>query len=349
MKTTNAKTKALQTPAVPVLDKDPIKTQTKPTSARRQKPKVSHAEATKLNIHGDDNGPLEEREPEYCPPKSTPLPYESDVFPDGCLDYDILKEPSLMRAWQNCYRNPVDENGISLKEKQFEAEFAKAHKNAEEKILKQMEEMEWTIGDVPETFKNLRLKESAGQRKDIINKNVNKNSVPPGKGPATITSRKAVSALSVAPKAPLAAAKLSGMATTSKTGTSFLARGKKVAAPVPVNPSAMRHIAAAAASKSTIGYTKGRSASSALKMRTVGLPLPSSNLSDGSDTTITPTSYAQKQGLEAENEDWRRLTFLGVFDADDEDLEPGLRGVLPECLRRDEDAEVDFVMTLPGI
>ena len=41
--------------------------------------------------------------------------------------------------------------------------------------------------------------------------------------------------------------------------------------------------------------------------------------------------------------------FLGVFDTDDEDLEPGLRGVLPDCLRRDEDAEVDFVMTLPGI
>lgn len=41
--------------------------------------------------------------------------------------------------------------------------------------------------------------------------------------------------------------------------------------------------------------------------------------------------------------------FLGLFDADDEDPEPGLRGVLPDCLRKDEDAEVEFVMALPGI
>jgi hypothetical protein len=41
--------------------------------------------------------------------------------------------------------------------------------------------------------------------------------------------------------------------------------------------------------------------------------------------------------------------FQGIFDTDDEDLESGLRGVLPDCLRKGEDAEVDFVMTLPGI
>jgi hypothetical protein len=349
MKTTNAKTKAFQTPAAPILDKDPVKTQTKPTSARRPKSKVSHAETIKLNIHGDESGPLEEREPEYCPPKPTPLPYESDVFPDGCLDYDILKRPNLMRGWQNYYRNPVDENGISLKEKQFEAECAKARKDAEEKILKQMEEMEWTIGDVPETFKNLHINDGDDQGKDMINKQVNKSSVPHSKGPATVASRKAAFALSVAPKAPLTVAKLSSGAATSKKGTSFLACGKKPAAPVPVNPSAMRHTAAAVASRSTIGYTKGRSASSVLKMRVGGLPRSTSNLSNGSDTTITPSSYAQKQGPEVGNEDWRRLMFLGMFDTDEEDLEPGLRGVIPDCLRRDEDAEVEFIMTLPGV
>jgi len=349
MKTTNAKTKAFQTPAATVLDKDPLKTQTKPTSARRLKQKISHAEAIKLNIHGDDNGPLEEREPEYCPPKPKPLPYESDVFPDGCLDYDILKGPNLMRGWQNYYLNPVDENGVSLKEKQFEAECAKAHKDAEEKILKQMEEMEWAVGDVPETFNNLHIKDGNNQGEDIVNKKVNKSSVPPSKGPATITSRKAASALSVAQKAPLAAAKTTNNALAPKTATSFLVRGKKTAVTAPINPSAMRHTAAAAASRSTIGYTKGRSASSVLKMRPGGLARSTSNLSDGSDTTITPSSYAQNQGSEVGNDDWRRLMFLGLFDTDDEDLEPGLRGALPDYLRKDEDAEEDFVMTLPGI
>ncbi len=345
MKTTNAKTKVFQTPAAPILDKDPIKTQMKPTSARRPKPKISPAETIKLNIHGDDNGPLEEREPEYCPPKKTPLPYESDVFPDGCLDYDILKGPNSVRVWQNYYHNPVGDNGVSLKEKQFEEEFARAQKDAEEKILKQMEEMEWIVGDVPETFTSLRIKDRGDQGKETVNK----SSMAPSKGPATIASRKAASALSVAPSAPLATSKSSSTATTSRKGTSFMARGRKTTAPAPVNPSAMHHTAAAAASRSTIGYTKGRSASSVLKMRTGGLPRSTSNLSDGSDTTITPTSYAQKEDPEARNDDWRRLMFLGVFDTDDEDLEPGLRGVLPDSLKRDEDAEVDFVMTLPGI
>lgn len=349
MKTTNAKTKAFQMPAAPLVDKDPLKMQTKPPSTRRPKPKVLHAETIKLNIHDDDNGPLEEKEVEYCPPKPTPLPYESDVFPDGCLDYDILKGPNMMRGWQSYYHNPVDENGVSLKEKQFEEECAKAHRDAEEKILKQVEELDWTIGDVPETFKNLNIKDTDEERIKAATKKVNRSSAAPNKGPTTIASRKAASALSVPTKAPLAAPKTTNTATVTKKSTSFLARGKKVTAPTPVNPLPMRYTAAAAASKSTIGYTKGRSASSVLKMRTGGLPRSMSNLSDGSDTTITPTSYAKKQSLEGGNDDWRRLMFLGIFDTDDEDLEPGLRGILPDCLRKDDDAEEDFVITLSGI
>jgi len=254
-----------------------------------------------------------------------------------------------MRGWQNYYLNPVDENGVSLKEKQFEAECAKAHKDAEEKILKQMEEMEWTIGDVPEIFNTLDIKDGNGQGKDTVNKKVHKDSIPPSKGPATIMSRKAASALSVAPKAPLTAAKTTNNTRAPKKATSFLVGGKKTEAPAPINPSVMRHTAASAASRSTIGYTKGRSASNVLKMRSGGLPRSTSNLSDGSDTTITPSSHAQNQGPQVGNDNWRRHMFLGLFDTDDEDLEPGLRGALPDCLRKDEDAEVDFVMTLPGI
>jgi hypothetical protein len=349
MKTTNAKTKAFQTPAAPIVDKDLLKTQTKPASARRPKPKISHAETTKLNVHGDDNGPLEEKEVEYCPPKPTPLPYESDVFPDGCLDYDILKGPNMMRGWLSYYHNPVDENGVSIKEKRFEEECARAHKDAEERILKQVEELDWKIGDVPETFKNLHIKDAGHERMNVVNKKVNTSSAAPSKGPPTIASRKAASVLSVAPKVAPAVSKTANTGATSKKTTSFLARGKNAAAPAPINPSPMRHTAAAVASRSTIGYTKGRNASSALKMRTGGLPRSTSNLSDGSDTTITATSYAQNQGSEPGSDDWRRLMFLGVFDTDEEDLEPGLRVVLPDCLRKDEDAEVEFVMTLNGI
>ena len=69
MKTTNAKAKAFQTPAPPPADNDLGKTNQKTLSARKAKPRVSHAEMTKLEILGDVDV-LEEREIEYMPPRA---------------------------------------------------------------------------------------------------------------------------------------------------------------------------------------------------------------------------------------------------------------------------------------
>ena len=69
MKTTNAKAKAFQTPAPPAADNDVGKTNQKSVSARKTKPRISHAEMTKLEVLGD-NDLLEEREIEYMPPRA---------------------------------------------------------------------------------------------------------------------------------------------------------------------------------------------------------------------------------------------------------------------------------------
>lgn len=69
MKTTNAKAKALQTPAPAPTDNDLGKTNQKSISARKAKPRISHAEMTKLEVLGDKDE-LEEREIEYMPPKA---------------------------------------------------------------------------------------------------------------------------------------------------------------------------------------------------------------------------------------------------------------------------------------
>lgn len=69
MKTTNAKAKAFQTPAPPPADNDLGKTNQKSVSARKAKPRISHAEMTKLEVLGDTDV-LEEREIEYMPPKA---------------------------------------------------------------------------------------------------------------------------------------------------------------------------------------------------------------------------------------------------------------------------------------
>ena len=69
MKTTNAKAKAFQTPAPPPAGNDLGKTSQKSVSARKAKPRVSHAEMTKLEVLGDKDV-LEEREIEYMPPRA---------------------------------------------------------------------------------------------------------------------------------------------------------------------------------------------------------------------------------------------------------------------------------------
>ena len=66
MKTTNAKAKALQTPGI-AIEKEGEKVAQKSASARKARPKVSHAESTKLNILADTEN-FEEREIEYAPP-----------------------------------------------------------------------------------------------------------------------------------------------------------------------------------------------------------------------------------------------------------------------------------------
>jgi len=338
MKTTNAKTKAFQTPAGPAPEKEFEKTQPKQTSARRPK-QVIHADAVKLEVHGDES-PLAERDVEYCPPKPKDLPYESEDFPNNCLNYDVLKKGNLMRGIYNTYYRDVDENGVSRLEREQEEAYQKSIKLTDEAMLKMMEE-EWTIGDVPETFRHLRNKKPAPlQDKSNVVEQPKKKPAVASKGPATITSRRAVSALSVAPKsAPL-------QPKTSKPAPkpSFLSRPKPQPA-MPSNASTIRHATAIAASKSTIGYTKGRSASGVLRTQKTersGLTRSFSNMSQGSDTTITPERFAQEIELES-----RSPSFLKAFEVDDEDLDPSLRGILPECLRRADEDDEEFIMPMP--
>ncbi|KAG9229441.1 hypothetical protein BJ875DRAFT_387346 [Amylocarpus encephaloides] len=350
MKTTNAKAKAFQTPVGSGPDKEPEKTIQKQTSARRPK-RVTHAETAKLEVHGDES-PLREREleVEYAPPPVKAIPYQSDVFPEGCINYKFAKGPGAIDALANA-RLQVDQQGRTRLDRELEASYAKSAKDADERILKMMEE-DWTVGDVPETFRHLRNKEP--EQKAKVTRQVKKPDAISNRAPATITSRRAAAALSGIPttsNAPVAKPK-------PKPTVSFLSRKP---APLPTtNPSTVRNSAALNASRSTLGYSKGRSASGALRKPSAlqdsfAPPLPQkrvgggmtrsvSNISQASDTTITPARFAQK---ETEQEEWRsRLTFLNAFYGDDEDLEPGLRGVIPDSLRGADEEDEEFVLTI---
>ncbi|RFU36141.1 hypothetical protein B7463_g204, partial [Scytalidium lignicola] len=322
-KTTNAKAKVFQTPAGPAPEKDLEKTQAKQTSASRPKSKVPHAEFSKLHIHGDEPDPLEERDVEYCPPRPKDLPYDSEDFPDGCLNYEPLKPENLFRGFHETYLNPRDENGLTRMER--------THKESAERAAKLLEESR-----------------AALQTKDTNGKppTTKKTTAVPSKGPATLASRQAASALSMIPKSSTTSFTTSKPKPKPKPLTSFLSSGKTPLPPTALNGTTMRHTSATAASKSTIGYTKGRSASSAIHNNTTTparreLMRSVSTMSDGSDATITPARFARKSA----EEERRRPAFLAAFDADDEDLEPGLKGILPDRLMFDDDEE-EFVMTL---
>ncbi|KAM0309127.1 hypothetical protein ACHAO8_009326 [Botrytis cinerea] len=347
MKTTNAKTKVFQTPVGPAPEKDLEKTVSKQTSARRPKHKVS--EKVKIDVHGDES-PLNDVEVEYMPPRSKDLPYDSDTFPTGCLNYDMLKPENLTKGALSEFYNTNDKSGRSKLERDLEISSVERAKKTDAQILASMEE-DWTVGDVPETFRSFKTKGPSKQTKATVPKEQKPKAPISSRGPTAIASRRAASALSTLPRSAMEPYKRPS--TAIPRPTSSLLRGRKTPTFAPVTNSTMRATAATAASRSTIGYTKGRSASNVLQKkdaptltlkRTNTLPRSTSNLSHDSDSTITPARFAQKENLS--NPEYKKLDFLSAFEVDDEELEPALKCGLPECLIKFDEDEEDFVLTI---
>lgn len=164
-------------------------------------------------------------------------------------------------------------------------------------------------------------------------------------GPSELKSKSAAAALAH-PKisAPMAkgASKPGPPSTKPRLTTSLVSRPKKI--PAPTNPSNMRHTAAVAASKTTMGYAKGRSTSASLR-KTV-LPKEDAKMPD---TSLPPAEYIQRYGVPPlGTEMWLRCKIAGCFDEDEgESLEEIFAGDHPhglDTLLREE-AEQEFQLT----
>ena len=109
----------------------------------------------------------------------------------------------------------------------------------------------------------------------------------PSNGPSTLKSKVAAASLSL-PKhsgpALKTVSKPHNAPAKPRLTTSLVARPKKT--PAPTNPSPMRHNAAVAASRTTMGYSKGRATSATLR-KTV---LPKKEVRAGSNETRDPSS-----------------------------------------------------------
>ncbi len=115
---------------------------------------------------------------------------------------------------------------------------------------------------------------------------------------------------------------------------------------VPSNPSPMRHSAALAASKTTMGYSKGRKTSDALRKSV----LPGKeNAREAPDTTLAPAEYLSRYGVPRVGTDiWFRCKSAGCFDEEEGPSFEELMGLDKEDTFFREAAEQDFVLTLQG-
>ena len=170
-------------------------------------------------------------------------------------------------------------------------------------------------------------------------------------GPSALKSKVAAASLSL-PKhsGPTlkTASKLNTAPAKPRATSALLARPKKT--PPPTNPSHMRYNAAVAASKTTMGYSKGRAASATLHKNV----LPKREVKAGSneipDTSLAPVEYIQRYGVpRLGSEMWIRCKTAGCFDEDEgPSLEEIFAGDHPhglDTLLREE-AEQDFQLTL---
>lgn len=171
----------------------------------------------------------------------------------------------------------------------------------------------------------------------------------PSIGPSTLKSKAAAASLSLPKQSGPASKKVqpNNASVKPRPTTSLVARPKKT--PAPTNPSTMRHNAAVAASKTTMGYSKGR-ATSATFRKTV---LPKTEVKTGSnevpDTSLAPVEYIRRYGVpRIGSEMWIRCKAVGCFDEDEgpslEDIFAGDHPHGLETLLREE-AEQDFQLT----
>jgi len=296
----------------------------------------------KVEVRADQKGPLEEEDFEYCPPREPQSRYESDVFPAGGLTFEGLKRENLLRGYYTTYFNPIDEDGVSLKEREFEETMRKAAEETDERIRRDVENCDWSVCDVPETFAPAQRKKSPPPAGLVTKPAASGMS----KQPPTLSSRTAAKSLAI--PADSKARPLKPLSTNAQAKPSnFLLRR---AAKEPLAPKApATGPVSAAASRSTIGYTKGRSASSIVRSRPT-IAIQARGSTDGQsatrdlDATITPASFGHSQAKQDEIN--QRLKFLSIFDIDEDEADDGLLGGIGSPLEDIEEDDFELKLDL---
>ncbi|KAL8718510.1 MAG: hypothetical protein Q9225_004359 [Loekoesia sp. 1 TL-2023] len=362
VKTTNAKAKAFQTPVPAPIASDVGKTTQRTASTRKPKPKASHLETTKLEDILADKEALDEREIEYMPPGPKDLPdFPDDDLPE--LDFSVLQGPYPFAGAFEYFANQRDAGGLSYRQrkeieeretneylnKKGEAEIQFAADSAPMSCLCDIDcwgdECKQSIArrkEAQETYK----KTMAALESKYLSKS---KKVPERKGPSLTTSKAVATALSNL-KRPAADSKPAvKLPAPNKKPASVLPQGKKT--PAPTDPSRMRHTAATATSKTTVGYSKGRATSAA--MRKSVLPgKENRNAEIVPNYNLAPVLFIQQYGVPRPGtEKWLECKLAGCLDEDKKDPNEDLGDTVSaedDALAKyfQEEAEKEFVLEL---
>ncbi|EWG47787.1 hypothetical protein FVEG_07812 [Fusarium verticillioides 7600] len=334
-KTTNAKAKNGQLGGVKNIIQGIEQTQLKPTA---QKPKQRPVDLAPLEIRlKEEQKPIEpqEEEPEYAPPMPKDLPYESDCFPKDMLTLEGLKKENIMKGYYQHFYNPIDDDGVSLQDRQLAETMKKVAAKAEERNKQERAALAFNIDDLSDTEVQIRA--------------------PAPKASIADSERKVKGHPNQAAFESGIKAKASSVARTTKIRkplTSLYQSKKPVArSVVPAKTSPAESATGVAASRTTIGYNRGRSASSMVNAQRRGPTAPVGTQravkpvetvnSFQSDLTITPARL--RQAVKQQQEAKPRPQFMSIFDEDedDDDLPP-----LSQPLDISDDEEEEFELKL---
>jgi hypothetical protein len=294
-KTTNAKGRALQTPAPALQTIKPDKTQRPSTTRKSVKSKITVAPSepvrSSLLVLEEDDVP----DIEYAPPPPIELPDPPEMF-DYDQTFPQFKGANICRGWGDMYlAEPKDEHGVPLSFKEYEGKCVRYDQDVERQLKESLD----NIPDLDaELDKQVDAMIAAGPRYqplEVVRVD-------------TVRARRAADALAITRVSSISMKPTATLLQKSRKPT-FSVLGSRNP-PGPTNPSPMRHTAAEAVSKNTIGFPRAARAPSIIPQKpkqptkdTKITPKPPINQRD-----IHPTRFRELYGDPPEGSDmWVRL------------------------------------------
>ena len=347
-KTTNAKARTAQAGGVKNIVREIERTQLKPPATNRAKKSASQVESAKLEIHADRPPPIDEEEDiEYAPPSVPEIPYESDIIRVDDLDLSGVKPENQLRGSYEFYYDPRDDDGVPLRVKKEEEEGERYWKEAVKATYRDIENMEFNVGVAFQDRSAQKNTTSGDPVKQAQPAMPMKNGRLGTKPLGTMAARKAASALSIVPK-PVARSAF-GPDVPSPAPTKSFLLAKSSNRPVTTRKTSAERATAVTASRSTLGYSKGRNAQTVVQgrgsaqSRQDGLKRSVSTASAGSGTTVRPASNTKAPPAKGSDEDeTRQLDFLSIFDIDEDDDAFGISDDVLLANDLDDEVELKF-------